>query len=84
MHLNLHWSSRNSSRQRLFWELYYLEHGIQLDGQMPSENYQRRRRCLQLFNTLLSETGLGKHVPRAALLNLEHTVIDEIPGGTYW
>ena len=29
------------------------------------------------FNTFFSETGAGKHVPRAVFLDLEPTVIDE-------
>lgn len=30
------------------------------------------------FNTFFSETGAGKHVPRAVYLDLEPTVIDEV------
>src|SRR3569623_637826 len=35
------------------------------------------------FNTFFSETGAGKHVPRAVFLDLEPTVIDEDRTGTY-
>ncbi|MBF6271798.1 hypothetical protein IU460_29575, partial [Nocardia farcinica] len=35
------------------------------------------------FNTFFSETGSGKHVPRAIFLDLEPTVIDEVRTGTY-
>lgn len=35
------------------------------------------------FNTFLSETGVGKHVPRAVFLDLEPTFIDEVRTGTY-
>ncbi|ORC76609.1 putative alpha tubulin, partial [Trypanosoma theileri] len=35
------------------------------------------------FNTFFSETGAGKHVPRAVFLDLEPTVVDEIRTGTY-
>lgn len=35
------------------------------------------------FNTFFSETGAGKHVPRAILLDLEPTVLDEVRSGTY-
>ncbi|KAK2083056.1 hypothetical protein P7K49_038292 [Saguinus oedipus] len=35
------------------------------------------------FNTFFSETGAGKHVPRAVFVNLEPTVIDEVRTGTY-
>uniref|UniRef100_A0A8B9FUC2 Tubulin/FtsZ GTPase domain-containing protein n=1 Tax=Amazona collaria TaxID=241587 RepID=A0A8B9FUC2_9PSIT len=52
------------------WELYCLEHGIQPDGQMPNDS----------FNTFFSETGAGKHVPRAVFVDLEPTVVGfEIP-----
>ena len=34
------------------------------------------------FNTFFSETGAGKHVPRAVFLDLEPTVIDEVRTGT--
>ncbi len=35
------------------------------------------------FNTFFSETGAGKHVPRAVFLDLEPTVIDEVRTGPY-
>ncbi len=35
------------------------------------------------FNTFFSETGAGKHVPRAVFLDLEPTVIDEVRTGMY-
>ncbi|KAK3095155.1 hypothetical protein FSP39_010870 [Pinctada imbricata] len=63
------------------WELYCLEHGIQPDGQMPSD------RTIgggdDSFNTFFSETGAGKHVPRAVFVDLEPTVVDEVRTGTY-
>ncbi|XP_022747932.1 tubulin alpha-3 chain-like [Durio zibethinus] len=39
--------------------------------------------CHDDFNTFFSETGSGKHVPRAIFVDLESTVIDEVGGGTY-
>nr|ACN10869.1 Tubulin alpha chain [Salmo salar] len=63
------------------WELYCLEHGIQPDGQMPSD-----KTCGggdDSFNTFFSETGAGKHVPRAIFVDLEPTVIDEVRTGIY-
>ena len=57
------------------WELYCLEHNIQPDGQMPfdktSETFD------DSFNTFFSETGSGKHVPRAVFVDLEPTVVGE-------
>ncbi|KAK2857188.1 hypothetical protein Q5P01_005923 [Channa striata] len=63
------------------WELYCLEHGIQPDGQMPSDKTIGGGD--DSFNTFFSETGAGKHVPRAVFVDLEPTVIDEIRTGTY-
>lgn len=57
------------------------EHGIQPDGQMPSDKTIGGGD--DAFNTFFSETGAGKHVPRAIFLDLEPTVIDEIRTGTY-
>merc|ERR1719324_1179539 len=35
------------------------------------------------FQTFFSETGSGKHVPRAVFVDLEPTVVDEVRTGTY-
>ena len=51
------------------WELYTLEHGIQPDGQMPSDKTIGGGD--DAFNTFFSETGAGKHVPRCVFLDLE-------------
>ncbi len=58
------------------WELYCLEHGIQPDGQMPSDKTIGGGD--DAFNTFFSETGAGKHVPRCIFLDLEPTVVDEV------
>ena len=55
------------------WELYCLEHGIQPDGQMPSDKTIGGGD--DSFNTFFSETGAGKHVPRAVFIDLEPTVV---------
>ncbi|KAK3927180.1 Tubulin alpha-1C chain [Frankliniella fusca] len=59
------------------WELYCLEHGISPDGTMPAEKVN------DSFSTFFHETGTGKHVPRAILVDLEPTVIDEVRSGPY-
>lgn len=59
------------------WELYCLEHGIQPDGQMPSDKTIGGGD--DSFNTFFSETGAGKHVPRAVFVDLEPTVV-----GKHW
>ena len=63
------------------WELYCLEHGIQPDGQMPSDKTIGGGD--DSFNTFFSETGAGKHVPRCVFVDLEPTVVDEVRTGTY-
>lgn len=62
------------------WELYCLEHGIQPDGQMPSDKTIGGGD--DSFNTFFSETGAGKHVPRAVFVDLEPTVIGEFFAST--
>jgi tubulin alpha len=63
------------------WELYCLEHGIQPDGQMPSDKTIGESE--DSFNTFFSETDAGKHVPRAVYVDLEPTIVDEVRTGTY-
>merc|ERR1719337_52520 len=62
------------------WELYCLEHGLQPDGTLPSD---KAAVADDSFSTFFSETGAGKHVPRAVFLDLEPSVVDEIRTGTY-
>ena len=50
-----------------------MEHGIQPDGQMPSDKTIGSGD--DSFNTFFSETGSGKHVPRALFIDLEPTVV---------
>jgi len=63
------------------WELYCLEHGIQPDGMMATDKTAGSGD--DSFCTFFNETGSGKHVPRAIMLDLEPTVVDEIRTGTY-
>ncbi|KFO87683.1 Tubulin alpha-5 chain, partial [Buceros rhinoceros silvestris] len=58
------------------WELYCLEHGIQPDGQMPSDKTIGGGD--DSFTTFFCETGAGKHVPRAIFVDLEPTVIGSV------
>ena len=64
------------------WELYCLEHGIQPDGQMPSDKTIGGGD--DSFNTFFSETGAGKHVPRAVFVDLEPTVVGLYLLQIYW
>ena len=60
------------------WELYCLEHGIQPNGQMPSDKTGPD----DSFNTFFSETGTGKHVPRAVFVDLEPSVVGKFCNNT--
>ena len=56
------------------WEFYFcLEHGIQPDGQMPSDTTIGGGD--DSFNTIFSETGAGKHFPRAGFIDLKGTIV---------
>ena len=55
------------------WELYCLEHGIAPDGTMPEKTAE----TTDSFTTFFSETGTGRYVPRAVMVDLEPTVIGE-------
>ncbi|KAL8147050.1 hypothetical protein AgCh_004681 [Apium graveolens] len=63
------------------WELYCLEHGIEADGQMASDQSIGKEN--DAFNTFFSETWSDKHVPRAVFIDLEPTFIDEVRTGAY-
>jgi len=60
-----------SAKQVSKWDC--LEHGIQPDGQMPSDKTIGGGD--DSFNTFFSETSSGKHVPRAIFIDLEPTVV---------
>ena len=55
------------------WQLYCLEHGIHPDDDIPGEADDGVMD--DSYNTFFSETGTGKHVPRAVFVDLEPTVI---------
>ena len=80
MLLHPHWPGWYPDLQCLLG-LYCPEHGIQPNVQMPSDNIKGVRDD-DSFNTFFSETGAGKHVPRAVFVDLEPTVIGELPSIT--
>ncbi|MBN3296146.1 TBA4A protein, partial [Amia calva] len=63
------------------WELFCLEHGIKPDGTISDPSSPAI--VDSSFTTFFSETGSGKHVPRAVFVDLEPTVIDEVRNGQY-
>ena len=54
---------------------------MQPDGQVPGDKTAGHHD--DAFSTFFSQTGAGKHVPRAIFVDLEPTVIDEVRTGTY-
>ncbi|XP_032815810.1 tubulin alpha chain [Petromyzon marinus] len=64
------------------WELYCLEHGIKPDGHLATHP-DVTSVVDSSFNTFFSETGSGKHVPRAIFIDLEPSVIDGVRTGPY-
>ncbi|KAF5280468.1 hypothetical protein FQR65_LT03277 [Abscondita terminalis] len=62
------------------WELYCLEHGIQPDGELYQNQASIRD---DSYKTFFNETEYGRQVPRAIMMDLEPTVVDEIRTGTY-
>ncbi|GMQ01220.1 hypothetical protein CsSME_00047928 [Camellia sinensis var. sinensis] len=90
VHFRPHKSGRYSGWQCLLGTLlprtWHPNHNIlpscfQPDGQMPSDKTIGGGD--DAFNTFFSETGPGKHVPRAVFVDLEPTFIDEVRTGTY-
>ncbi|XP_034108240.1 tubulin alpha-4 chain [Drosophila nasuta] len=73
------------------WELYLLEHGINLDGsrktqEQLTESGSSSATVGQSTNandahTFFTETGNGKQVPRSIFVDLEPTVIDSVRTG---
>ncbi|KAK8795687.1 hypothetical protein WA158_000344 [Blastocystis sp. Blastoise] len=60
------------------WELYCLEHGIDNEGHLLNPGSETEN-----LNTMFSEAGSGKRVPRAVYVDLEPTVVDEVRTGKY-
>jgi len=79
--ISIHLGQAGVQTGNAVWELYCLEHGINPDGMMPNDKSVDKEE--DAFNTIFSETGGGKHVPRSVFIDLEPTVIDEIRTGTY-
>ncbi|CAN0050748.1 unnamed protein product [Bubo scandiacus] len=63
------------------WELFCLEHGIQPDGTF--KDLHDKLNYDDSFTTFFNETVTGKHVPRAVMVDLEPTVVDEVRAGTF-
>lgn len=62
-----------------FFELLCLEHGINPDGSIQSNNINND----DPLYTFFSKTNSGKHIPRSVFVDLEPTEIDNVRTGTY-
>ncbi|KAH3763122.1 Tubulin alpha-4 chain [Pelomyxa schiedti] len=58
------------------WEMFCVEHGIQRDGSLPTKQEGD-------VDTFFNEVSSGKYVPRALMLDLEPTVVDQVRTGPY-
>lgn len=63
------------------WELYGCEHGVSPDGFLTADTLM----CggPDFFSTFYQETAAGRYVPRAVLVDLEPSVIDEVRNNQY-
>jgi len=77
--ISIHIGQAGVQTGNAIWELYCLEHAIKPDGTMdkPKGEYH------DFFNPFFTESTAGKYVPRAIMVDLEPTVIDEVRTGTY-
>jgi tubulin alpha len=53
------------------WELYCLEHGIQMDGTINDCAAKEEDNC---YHTFFCESQSGRYVPRAIMVDTEPTV----------
>ena len=74
--LSIHIGQAGVQMGNACWELYCLEHGIGPDGLMPGD--KTIGVADDSYSTFFSETGAGKHVPRAIFVDLEPTVIGNL------
>jgi len=67
------------------WELYCLEHGINPDGTLGKDGVLANGTTddRKSYHTFFYETGMGNYVPRAVMIDLEPTVINEVRHGAY-
>ena len=75
--MSLHIGQAGVQMGNACWELYCMEHGIEASGNMPKDTNNEND---DSFNTFFSETGGGKHVPRAVFVDLEPTVVGKCVG----
>jgi len=66
------------------WELYCLEHGIDLDGTLQNKETREKKDTINdSFRVFFNEANSGKFVPRAVFIDLEPTVVDQLRKGRF-
>lgn len=75
--ISIHIGQAGAQMGNATWELYCLEHGIGVDG-MPLSGVVENS-----STTFFSEVDKYRMVPRAVIIDLEPTVVDEIRTGHY-
>uniref|UniRef100_A0A1B6EE43 Tubulin alpha chain n=1 Tax=Clastoptera arizonana TaxID=38151 RepID=A0A1B6EE43_9HEMI len=69
------------------WEMFCIENGINPDGSLAEEvgggDLEQTLNSVSKHDTFFNETSNGTYVPRALMVDLEPTVIDEVRNGTY-
>lgn len=73
--ISVHMGQAGAQIDSACWELFYLEHGIQADGTFDAQANKINND--DSFTTFFRETGNGKHVLWAVMVDLEPTVVDE-------
>ncbi|ESZ95051.1 tubulin alpha chain [Sclerotinia borealis F-4128] len=79
--LHLHIGQAGTQLGNSAWELYLLEHGLLQDGR-PNPEAKAIHESGEL-DTVFTETGNGKYVPRSIFVDLDPSPIDEIRTGDY-
>ncbi|KAH8781771.1 tubulin-domain-containing protein [Hyaloscypha bicolor E] len=79
--LHLHIGQAGTQLGNSAWELYLLEHGLKKDGR-PDPDAKALHDSGEL-DTVFTETGSGKYVPRSIFVDLDPSPIDEIRTGDY-
>ena len=74
--ISIHVGQAGVQMDNACWELYCLEHGLQPKGKQAGQSDDS-------FFVFFSETGSGKHAPRAVFLDLDPSVINETRTGTH-
>lgn len=79
--VHLHIGQAGTQLGNSAWELYLLEHGLSKDGR-PNPEAQGLHES-GMLDTVFTETGSGKYVPRSLFVDLDPSPIDEIRTGDY-